>query len=209
MTSRKTPGGRLNSRGVALVPVAIVLAAILLIWIYREPLLSGIGSHLDNGEVPRKADAIVVLGGGWRGERIVAAEDLKQRGFAPVVVVSGPGLIYGQKECDLAVGMIRTMGRPTDGYLCADSNASSTREEAAAVGQFLRGRGFKSALVVSCDTHMRRASRIWRGVVPDIELAFISAPSPNFDLKRWYATREGLKSVSLEWLKVVTSYFGI
>lgn len=209
MPSPKTPGGHLNRRGVALVPIAIVLAAVLLIWIYREPLLSGIGNQLDNGEAPRKADAIVVLGGGWRGERIAVAADLKQRGFAPVVVVSGPGSIYGQKECNLAIGMVREMGRPTDGYLCADSNAHSTREEAAAVGQFLRRQGYRSALVVSCDTHMRRASRIWRAVVPDIELAFVSAPSPNFELRRWYTTREGLKSVSLEWLKVVTSYFGI
>jgi uncharacterized SAM-binding protein YcdF (DUF218 family) len=67
----------------------------------------------------------------------------------------------------------------------------------------------KSVLVVSCDTHMRRASRFWRKAAPDLDITFVAAPSPNFDLKRWWVTREGRKAVMLEWQKMVTSFFGI
>lgn len=202
-------GRRLGQRGIALIPLLAIVAAVVLIWVFRESILSSAGTFLDNGAQPHKAEAIVVIAGGWRGERIVAAANLKERGFAPLVVVSGAAQFYGQGECPASIDFIRRMGISTEGYVCADSKASSSEEEAAALANFLRGRGLKRVLVVSCDTHMRRVSRLWRKRAPDLDLTFIPAPSPNFDLKRWYKTREGRKAVVLEWSKVITSYFGI
>ncbi len=209
MLAESTRTARAGMRGIALIPVLVVLAFAALLWIFHEPILSGAGAFLDNGAQPHQAEAIVVLAGGWRGERIVAAADLKERGLAPLVVVSGAVTLYGQRECPMAIDFIRRMGRSTEGYVCADSNASSSKEEAGNVADFLRKRGLKRVLVVSCDTHMRRASRLWRKQAPDLDLTFVSAPSPNFELKRWYKTREGRKWVVLEWTKVITSYFGI
>ena len=200
---------RASRRGIALIPLLVIVAAVVLIWAFHEPILSSAGTFLDNGAQPHQAEAIVVVAGGWRGERIVAAADLKERGFAPLVVVSGAGEFYGKGEYPVAIDFIGRMGRSTEGYICAESNASSSQEEADTVVEFLRGRGLKRVLVVSCDTHMRRASRLWRKKAPDMDLTFISAPSPNFDLKRWYKTRKGQKAVVLEWSKVITSYFGI
>jgi uncharacterized SAM-binding protein YcdF (DUF218 family) len=209
MPSECTRTARAGRRGIAPIPLLAIVAAVVLIWAFHEPILSSAGTFLDNGAQPRQAEAIVVIAGGWRGERIVAAANLKERGFAPLVVVSGAGEFYGRGECPMAIDFIRRMGISTEGYVCADSKASSSKEEADAVADFLRGRGLKRVLVVSCDTHMRRASRLWRRRAPDLDLTFISAPSPNFDLKRWYKTREGWKSVVLEWTKVITSYFGV
>jgi uncharacterized SAM-binding protein YcdF (DUF218 family) len=124
-------------------------------------------------------------------------------------VVSGATTLYGVNECRLALGYIEGMGRTTDGFVCAESKANSSKEESGVILDMLRQRGLKSALVVSCDTHMRRAGRLWRSAAPDMKLRFVSAPSRNFDLKRWYKTREGWKAVGLEWTKLVTSYFGI
>lgn len=196
-------------RGIAVIPLALGILLILAAWHYRKPALSSAGTFLDNGEKPRQADAIVVLAGGWRGERILAASELKDKGMAPVVVVSGTLAVYGQQECLLAIEYLRLLGRSTEGFVCADSRADSTAEEAAAVAGFLRKHAFKRILVVSCDTHMRRATLLWRKQAPDLDLTFTPAASPNFDLKRWYATREGRKAVVLEWSKLITSYFGI
>ncbi|HPT27417.1 MAG TPA: YdcF family protein [Bryobacteraceae bacterium] len=206
---RRIPSARPSRRGGALLPVLVVILALILLWLFHEPVLSSVGTVLDNGEAPHKADAIVVLAGGWRGERILAAADLKERGYSPVVIISGASTLYGQNECQLAMSMVGSMGRSTDGYMCAGSLAESTLDEAGEVVLILRARGMKRVLVVSCDTHMRRASRLWRKAAPDLDLTFVSAPSPNFELKRWYAKREGRKAVSLEWMKMVTSYFGI
>jgi len=203
------PRSRPARKGVGLVHILIVLAAIALIWIVHEPALSSVGTFLNTGEAPRKSDAIVVLAGGWRGERILLAADLKEKGYAPLVIVSGATKLYGQSECPMAIGMIAKMGRPTSGYLCADSLAESTSDEAAAVVRFLKSRGLSKVMVVSVDTHMRRAARLWRNAGKDLDLNFVAAPSPHFDLKRWYTTREGLKAITLEYTKVITSYFGI
>ena len=195
--------------GIALLPVLALLAAMVAAWLYWEPMLAGVGTFLDNGEAPKKADAIVVLAGGWRGERIEAAAELKEKGYAGLVVVSGAVTLYGQKECAMAVSYVRAMGRGTEGYVCAESEANSSKEESDAVADALRRRGVKSALVVSCDTHMRRARRLWRKSAPDLELTFVPAKSRNFDLKRWYSTREGWKAVVMEWTKLATSAVGI
>ncbi len=209
MLAESTWTAHAGRRGVALIPVLALLAMVALLWVFHEPLLSSAGTFLDNGEQPHQAEAIVVVAGGWRGERILAAAGLKERGFAPLVVVSGAVTLYGQRECPMAIDFIHRMGRSTEGYICAESQANSSKEEADVVVDFLRHRGLKRVLVVSCDTHMRRASRLWRKRAPGLDLTFVSAASPNFDLKRWYKTREGQKAVVLEWTKVISSYFGI
>lgn len=203
---RRTPA---KERGIALIPLLVAVVAVVLVWVYWEPMLSGVGTFLDNGEAPKKSDAIVVLAGGWRGERIEAAAELKDKGYAPLVVVSGAVKLYGQKECPMALTYIEGMGRKTEGYVCAESQANSSKEESDAITKILKQRGVRSALVVSCDTHMRRAGRLWRKNAPELDLTFVSARSQNFDLKRWYSTREGWKAVVLEWTKLVTSYFGV
>ncbi len=209
MPAESTRTAHAGRRGIALIPILLVLALAVLLWIFREPILSGAGTFLDNGAQPHHAEAIVVVAGGWRGERILAAADLKERGLAPLVVVSGAVTLYGQRECPMAIDFIRRMGRSTEGYICADSQANSSKEEADVIVEFLRQRGLKRVLVVSCDTHMRRVSRLWRKKAPDLDLTFVSAASPNFELKGWYKTREGRKWVLLEWTKVITSYLGI
>jgi uncharacterized SAM-binding protein YcdF (DUF218 family) len=209
MTNEARRGGRAGERGIALLPVCVFVILILVVWAYREPMLSKAGTFLDNGEAPKKADAIVVVAGGWGGERIEAAARLKEQGYAPVVLVSGAAVLYGQQECGLSLNYIRMKGHSTEGYACIESLGNGTREESLVVAENLKRLGHKSALIVSCDTHMRRAGRLWREAAPGLDLTFISAPSPSFDLKRWYATREGRKAVFLEWTKLVTSYFGI
>ena len=198
-----------RERGIALLPVLVLALVIVVVWAFWEPMLGGVGTFLDNGEAPKKADAIVVLAGGWRGERVEAAAELKEKGYAGLVVVSGAVTLYGQKECALALSYVESMGRGTEGWVCANSETNSTREESEAVLDSLRRRGVKRALIVSCDTHMRRAGRLWRKKAPDLELTFVSAKSRNFELKRWYRTREGWKAVVMEWTKLVTSEVGI
>jgi uncharacterized SAM-binding protein YcdF (DUF218 family) len=204
----KERGGS-GQRGIAILPIAAIVLALLLLWGFRDPILGSFGTFLDNGSQPEKADAIVVLAGGWRGERILEAWNLKQKGYAPVVVVSSAAVIFGQKECLMGIDMLRRMGRPTDGFVCAESASTSTEEEAAALAGFVRRAGYRKILLVSCDTHMRRASRLWGKIAPDLKQTFVSAASMDFNLKRWHKTREGRKAVVLEWTKVVTSYFGI
>jgi uncharacterized SAM-binding protein YcdF (DUF218 family) len=195
--------------GIALIPILIIIALLALVWSARHPILSSQGSWLNNGEDPQKADAILVLAGGAGGERIRKAHELKVAGFAPLVLVSSPGTLYGVPECELSIGLLKRESKNVDGFECAHSQSHSTWEEARAIAPVLRERGIRRLIVLSSDTHMRRAGRIWKSVAPGMAIIMVAAKSPSFQLERWYQSREGQKAVFLEWTKLITSLAGI
>lgn len=187
-----------------------LLAAVLAGWFSRDRWLGSVGSFLDTGGAPVPADVIVVLAGGWTGERVLKAGELVRAGFAPVAILDSPkGLLYGASECELARGLAARHGYPREMFDCLEMNATSTREEAAKVAAELKRRGVKKCLVVSVRSHMRRAERLMRRATPGVDLHFTGAENPFYQLDRWHKTREGRKAIFLEWFKNVTDLFGI
>ncbi len=187
-----------------------LLAALLAAWTFRTHWLGALGAYLDTGSPPVHADVIVVLAGGWTGERVLLAAQLVRAGYAPVAILDSPlGLNYGARECDLASAFAVTRGFPASSFQCLEMKATSTAEEARAVAAELRRRGVKKCLVVSVRSHLRRAERIFRKSVPGVELHFTGADHPFFPLERWYESREGRKSIFLEWVKNLTEPLGI
>jgi hypothetical protein len=44
---------------------------------------------------------------------------------------------------------------------------------------------------------------------PDLEVVMVAAPDANFKADGWWHSREGRKTAFYEWLKTVTSWFGV
>lgn len=196
--------------GFALLPMLLAAAIVLLAWFLRGAILAPVGTFLDNGEAPRKAEAALVLAGGWRGERVLKAGDLVRQGYVPYVVLSGPPSYYEQPECTYAIPFAVQHGLKAEWFQCAPNRATSTEEEAVAMVQELGRRGIRKCLVVSVRTHMRRARILFNEVKPaGMELHFIAAEDRAFRLEEWYKTREGRKTVLLEWLKLATTPLGL
>jgi uncharacterized SAM-binding protein YcdF (DUF218 family) len=196
--------------GHSLLSLALAILAIALLWWFAEPLAGGVGTLLDRTDTPRKADVVVVLAGGWTGERVLAGGALVRQGYAPVALLSDPGLFYEASECELARAFAAKKGFEARLFECLPAaGAKSTREEVAAIVPQLRARGVRSCLLVSVKTHMRRAYSLLHAAAPDLEIHPFGAESPQFELRRWYRRREGWKAVSLEWVKVITSVVGI
>ncbi len=193
----------------ALVALIALFVLVLVAWASRNAWLGRLGTFLDTGRPPVKSDVIVVLAGGWTGERVLKAGELVQSGFAPIAILDSPkGLMYGNSECILAQSFAVRKGFPPESFTCLEMRATSTAEEAVAIAAELRRRGIKRCLVVSVRSHLRRAEKILRREMPDIELHFTGAESPLFRLEHWYEVREGRKSVFMEWIKTVTEPFG-
>jgi uncharacterized SAM-binding protein YcdF (DUF218 family) len=179
-------------------------------WLARDGWLGWFGAFLDSSKPPVKTEIIVVLAGGWTGERVLKAGELVRDGYAPRAILDSPrGLMYGASECELSRAYAAGKGFPPGPFECLEMNATSTAEEAVAVAAELRRRGVRSCLVVSSRSHMRRAERIFRRTMPWMELHFTGAESPLFRLEQWHHVREGRKAVFLEWVKTVTEPFGI
>lgn len=196
----------INRRSVWLLSAA---AVIVLIFIFaRDIWLRDLGRELVNTQPPQKSDIIVVLGGDWYGNRILKAAQLARQGYAPRVLVSGGGYIYGNYEGDLAIPFAVQHGYSEKLFIKLLHPVSSTRDEAVVVIGELRRRQVKRYILVTSEFHTARAGRIFRELAPDLPVYVVStSSSPNWD--RWWEDRESRKTFLLEWTKTLTSRLGM
>jgi uncharacterized SAM-binding protein YcdF (DUF218 family) len=179
-------------------------------FIFAEPILHAYGGLLVEAGPPRKAGAILVLAGGWRGERILTAGELVRAGYAPIVLMSDPDMrYYGVSECRLAIEFAASRGFPPASFVCVTTAGDSTREESAAMVAEVRRRGVRDFLLVSSEYHTRRATYLYRWRAPDLRFSAVAARSPSFALDRWWTTRDGRKHVLLESMKYVADRLGL
>ena len=194
-----------SRRGAIFWPLLVLTCLLALIWFAARPALRWAGLFLDSGEPPQQADAILVLAGGWGGERILKAGELIRAGYAPKAYVSGPRILYGLSECELAIPFAAGRGFPARWFECLPNDALSTREEARALLPELARRGVKRLLVVSVRTHMRRARWLFEKERPaSMRIHYAGADSPWFRLEEWHRHREGRKAVVMEWIKILS-----
>jgi uncharacterized SAM-binding protein YcdF (DUF218 family) len=179
------------------------------VFVFSSPILRALGNVLVAGEPPQKADMIVVIGGDFKGNRIVKGGELARQGYAPRVLSSGSGDIYGRYECDLAIGYAVDRGFPPADFLCLRYPAMNTTDEARAVIPRLRQLGVHKYLLVTSDYHTARAGRIFRREGRDLEEHTVVAPDPDWNGGEWWKNREGRKLWFYEMIKTVTDRFGI
>lgn len=192
-------------RGAILLPLLVLVCLAAIVWLLWEPALRLTGLFLDAGQPPQRAGAILVLAGGWGGERILKAGELIRAGYAPKAYVSGPRVFYGRSECDLAIPFATAHGFPAAWFECLPNNGLSTHDEARLLLPELERRGVRTLLVVSVRTHLRRARWIFeKHRPPSMRIHYTGADAPWFRLEEWYRHREGWKAVVMEWVKVLS-----
>jgi uncharacterized SAM-binding protein YcdF (DUF218 family) len=184
---------------------AVVLIAL---FVTRISWLEWMGRVLVDTQAPEKADMIVVLGGDWYGNRILKGAQLAKDGYAPQVLVSGSGYLYGFYESDLAVPFALRHGYDEKLFIKFRYPVSSTKEEAQAVIPELRRRGVKKYLLVTSEFHTRRAGGIFRSVGPDLEVRVVACPD-TLHWNNWWNDREGRKAFFMEWTKTVSAKMGL
>jgi uncharacterized SAM-binding protein YcdF (DUF218 family) len=152
---------------------------------------------------------IVVLAGDFSGNRILKAGELVRQGYASKALVSGTSGEYGLHETDLAIPFAVRHGYPESYFVAFPNDARSTREEASDVLADLNQRHARRIDIVTSDYHTRRAGNIYRALAPGLEIHMVAAPDLNFSPDGWWKNREGRKTFLLEWMKTVSSWFGM
>ncbi len=190
-------------RNTRRLPIALITFFLVLVVLYatRANWLPSLARVLVFSEKPQRSDIIVVLGGDFRGSRIMAAVALMEQGYAPQALISGSGNLYGYHESDLAVDYALRHGGKANTFVKFPYPANSTREEAHAVIQELRRMHVHKVLVVTSNFHTHRAVRIFRAEAPDMEVHISSAGDSSFPIDGWWHAREGRKIFFDEWLK--------
>ncbi len=189
-----------NKRCLVTITVLLLVGAVAGVF-----FVLSIGRFLDVSSPPRRADAIVVLGGeGDQFWRTRHALGLFANSFAPWVVFSGGTLHEAGLACStaqLSEDTAEQLGLPRDAAIILPESAS-TRDEAIALGQLAQERGWSSVIVVTDRFHTRRVVRTFQALAPQIS-AIVSTPvDPRFDPAHWWQSENGLVAVVTEVLKL-------
>ena len=171
--------------------------------------LRWVGEYLNVGGPPCKADIIVVLAGDSWGNRVLKASELRREGWAPKVLVSGAGTMYGINEGDLAIQYAVRAGYPAADFTNFPNPGRSTVEEARCVVAELRRLGVRKFLLLTSDYHTRRSAKVYRNVAPDLPFCVVAAPDHDFTPDDWWHSREARKVAFIEWCKTLAYVFGI
>lgn len=189
------------------------MGLLLLAILARSLWLPVIGKVLMHDDGPAKADCAVVLGGDFYGRRVERAAELVRGGYVPLVLVSGSPAVYGMRESDLEIAFMERQGCPREWFEALHIDPLSTRDEAYGVLAELRRRNAHSFLLVTSDYHSARAARIFRAVARELsytpQMRMVTAPDQEFRLDTWWRSREGQKTVLLEWTKSAAAAIGL
>ena len=166
----------LDVRGSFIRPISIKLSPrsqkLGLTILLLVALIDAAGPLLVVGDELRSADAIVVIGGDHKPERMQRAAELYQHGYASLIIISaGTIVLEGDEylpEAEVMRRQIRVLGVP-DEALVLEQASRSTPENAIDTREICRARGIHSILLVTSAYQSRRARLIFHSLFePDI-----------------------------------------
>jgi uncharacterized SAM-binding protein YcdF (DUF218 family) len=164
--------------------VALVLLVLAAVWL----VACGFLFVFRDEDPPRRADAVVVLGGD-AAHRIPRGLELVRDHVAPLLVLSSePGPKWARWR--------RLCRRP--GVVCFEADPYSTQGEARAVARLARRRGLDSVVVVTSRYHLFRAGMLFRRCLGD-RASFVGA---EYD-RRWLPVILVQETAKLAWAVAV------
>jgi uncharacterized SAM-binding protein YcdF (DUF218 family) len=175
---------RTRLRG-ALVFVSGALAALWLIVAYT-PLTRWLAADLARRDTLVEADAVFVFGSRVQADgdptaqaqsRLLRGVELVAQGRAPRLIVSE--IATGARHATLARETLARLG--VEGELLVVGPIRNTRDEAVAVAELFRHRGWRRVLSVTSPTHSRRASLALER--QGLEVVSVPAVETLFDLE--------------------------
>jgi uncharacterized SAM-binding protein YcdF (DUF218 family) len=114
--------------------------------------------------------------------------------MAPRVVATGRALRSYATTTDLMKRDLVEHGVPADAIVPFTHKADDTRDEAAAVSEFVASHGWKKILLVTSNYHTRRSRYIYEHALPPSDqLLMVAAPDSDYDPNYWWKTRAGVK----------------
>ena len=194
--------------------LSLLLAIVVLAYVFSTPLLTAMGQYLIDEELLDKADAMVVLAGSIP-DRILEAVALYKEGYAPRIFLSrgrNPAG-YGQlaalgvhvpRQFELNRSVAEQSGVPSSVITDVGSEDDSTVDEAEAVLQYANSQCVRTLIVVTSKHHSRRAAIIYRHLA-DPRVHIISRPSryDEFVADAWWRDRTYRRRVVFEWQKLL------
>ncbi len=183
------------------IVIAVVIVAIVFLFVNA-------GRFLVVSQEPVKADVIIVLG----GDNILRTDygvKLLQKGYSDKIMFTGG--TTSKKRIRVEAEEMRKralkLGVANDKIILEDK-AISTYENAIFSKDIVLNKGYKSAIVVTSDYHMRRSSLVFNKAFrkSGVKLTFCSVEDVRFKPKKWFMDKTSRSITALEYKKLI-GYF--
>ena len=184
----------MKRKHILIVLIAVAVTFAVAVYLFRIPVLTGMGDYLRVTTPLQKADIIVALGGSK--ERRKDAVELLRKGFAPRIMFTGFDVENRDYQCE-GVSEEETLLPPMASY--------TTYDDALVVLKAIWENNFRSVIIVTSPYHLRRAGFIFHKVFDgkDINLMFYASRNKAFQMDRWWNSYLGRKLVFREYLGLV------
>ncbi len=168
--------------------VGIISVVVLVIAVLYTPLIQFLASPLVVKDPLKKADAVVVLSGGWEKkgklgkstiERYKYGVSLFQKGYGRYLIFSGGNLWGNPSEAGEMAEMAISDGFPDESVI-TEGNSESTWENALFVKKILLEKEINSVILVTSPYHTLRAKAMFR----DKGIKVTAAPVPDSEFYR-------------------------
>ena len=163
---------------------------------------AGQAAHFLVVSQPQKSDAIVVLAGETNTRPALGLE-LLRRGMAQHVFMDAEtrNRVYDTRLFDIARSYVSRIPEADRVSVCPIFG-TSTLAEADDVGRCLQPLAAHRVLIVTSDSHTRRALAIFRRRLPQYQFSVTGAVDPELFGDRWWTHREWAKTTCEEWAKL-------
>ncbi|HEB75851.1 MAG TPA: YdcF family protein [Nitrospirae bacterium] len=177
---------------LALVALVVALAAAA--YMFRAPVLTGMGEFLVVTTPLQKADIIVALGGSK--ERRQDAVELLREGVAPRVMFTGNDVDKKDYQCE---------GITEEATILPPGPSYSTYDDANVVLKAAEENNFRSVIIVTSPYHLRRSGFIFHEVFKGrrVNLMFHASRIKAFQMDKWWKSYIGRKLVLKEYMGLV------
>lgn len=188
--------------------VTAVTFLLLLIFLYisHDLWLPFFGNFLVVRDELKKSDVIIVLGTHTKGARVDWAAKLYKRGLAKKIIMCGYQVGWRSSTADIMKRHALALGIPEEAIILDYGwENHGTWDNAINSLSIVKENNFKSAIVVTSNYHTRRSrlafNKVFRGT--DVRILISPCPGGSFTPGEWWKSRELIKSVFLEYTKLL------
>lgn len=201
---------------ILLIAGGIILLLVLLAYVFRNPILTGVADILIVNDTPHPADIIFLLNSDY-STRPFRASELYQQGLAPLVVIARSESTLAVKmglipnDTDISVGVMEKMGVPADKIVVLPfpGGVTSTFDEATVLRRYIETTHIRKVILVTSAFLSRRAkwsfSRELAGLPVTLEV--VAVPYATFDQTNWWKDETGLITLNNEYIKLFYYFF--
>lgn len=190
--------------------ILYVSAFILVLILFRNPILRGIGNYLVAEDHAELTEACFVLGGNSfeRGTQAVKLSAIypEQKfvttgGNYPLQIQAFDTTMY---EAELTKHFMVKRGVAADKIVTL-TNSTSTLEESDEILAYCKEHGVKKISVLSSAFHLRRVRWVFEKKFSKegIQVLFFAAPDRTFNADNWWKDEEGLITCNNEYIKLL------